>query len=381
MDRQPVVVVGASSGGLFAASLLAREGVPVLLFEQATRLAPSERTLIVTPELQRVLGFLPASAVLHRVHTLELHAHGSSVQVRLQEPDLVVERGGLLRLLAQRAEEAGAALHYGHRFEGFASGPSGTELLFRRCGDGRQSAVPARAVIAADGVYSDVARHLGRQRHPTVSVLQARMELSPKDDPAVAKVWFSPRETRYFFWQVAESDRHAVVGVVVDDPRKARSTLDAFLERRGWRALGYQAAVVPLYRRGWAPLACVGQLPVLFVGDAAGQVKVTTVGGTVSGLRGGSAAARALLRGTDYRRELRPLTRELGLHWWLRQVMCRLTEHEYELLLRPLRGGAGRLLQVYNRDRLAEALWSILATAPGVLLLAGRALLRGAAWS
>ncbi|MCZ7574874.1 MAG: hypothetical protein M5U01_40500 [Ardenticatenaceae bacterium] len=51
---------------------------------------------------------------------------------------------------------------------------------------------------------------------------------------------------------------------------------------------------------------------------------MTTVGGTVSGLWGAAAAARALLQGTAYRHELRPLKRELDLHWFIRLLLERL---------------------------------------------------------
>ena len=60
------------------------------------------------------------------------------------------------------------------------------------------------------------------------------------------------------------------------------------------------------------------------VGDAAGQVKVTTVGGTVTGIEGANAAARAILKRTSYRHELSSLKRELDLHWFIRVMLDRL---------------------------------------------------------
>ena len=53
---------------------------------------------------------------------------------------------------------------------------------------------------------------------------------------------------------------------------------------------------------------------IYLVGDGAAQVKVTTVGGLVTGLRGAKAAANAILRRSDYVKELRALKRELSLH-------------------------------------------------------------------
>src|SRR5258708_4636295 len=115
-EPTPVVVIGASVAGLFAAQRLAESHVPVEVYERADQLEPRARTLIVTPELQRVLGFSPASATLNKVHTLELCTNTRTVPIRLREPDLIVERAALIRMLADRAVQAGARLHLGQDF-------------------------------------------------------------------------------------------------------------------------------------------------------------------------------------------------------------------------------------------------------------------------
>ena len=53
-----VVVVGASSAGLFSAYLLARQGLPVTVYDQAEPGSLPPRTLIVTPDLTRVFAVL-----------------------------------------------------------------------------------------------------------------------------------------------------------------------------------------------------------------------------------------------------------------------------------------------------------------------------------
>ena len=112
------------------------------------------------------------------------------------------------------------------------------------------------------------------------------------------------------------------------------------------------------------------------VGDAAGQVKVTTVGGTVTGLSGAAAAAKAILRDTEYRDELRPLKRELDVHWWMRKVLNRLRPIDYEHLVRMLEGPVGELLARHHRDEMARAAWRIPILEPNLLLLGLRAFFR-----
>ena len=170
----PVVVVGASSSGLFAATLLAQAGIPVQVYERLDAIRPADRTLIVTPELCRTLGFSPESAIRQEVHTLELCASGTSFPLRLEEPDLIIERSKLIRLLASRAEMAGADIRFGQRFVGIQSAGRYAALTFRDRSCDVTRRVVARAVIAADGALSRVLSCVGASPLPLNSPAWAR---------------------------------------------------------------------------------------------------------------------------------------------------------------------------------------------------------------
>jgi flavin-dependent dehydrogenase len=323
-----------------------------------------------------VLGFSPASATINKVHTLELCTSTKTVPITLREPDLIVERAQLIHLLANRAEQAGARVEFSQDFTRFASDGAQTFVEVRKRGADRVKCIPARAVLAADGVRSHVARDLGQSRRPAVTVLQARVATPRAADPGVGKVWFLPRETPYFYWLCPESRDFAAVGLVDSNPHEARAKLDRFLADRGMEPLEYQSALVPLYTPNPRPAHKIDHTEVMFIGDAAGQVKVTTIGGSVSGLLGAEAAVRAIADGTSYLDELRALDRELRLHWRIRALMSRFREHEYDVLLHLLGGKVGKLLATHNRDRMATAVWPILAVQPRLSLLAAQVMLR-----
>ena len=103
---------------------------------------------------------------------------------------------------------------------------------------------------------------------------------------------------------------------------------------------------------------------IYLVGDAASQVKVTTVGGLVTGLRGAKAAANAILRRTDYLKELRPLRRELSLHLLIRTILNRFHSADYDRLLDLLNEKTIRLLGLYNRDQAAECCFEFFWLSP-----------------
>jgi len=226
--QQPVVVIGAAGAGLFAAYLLARNNVPVQVYERSETFAPKPRTLIVTPELERVLGFSAGAAVLNRVHTLELSTDSRTVAIELSEPDLIVERAELLRILAAKAIQAGVEFHTSQRFQGFETDGRRTWASIRQRGTDRTQHIAAGAIIAADGANSQVTRCLGYEPRPTVTVIQARVNLPKPADAGVGKVWFLPRETPYFYWLCPESATSAAVG-------RRRPSIFALVIRSIWR--------------------------------------------------------------------------------------------------------------------------------------------------
>jgi flavin-dependent dehydrogenase len=167
-----------------------------------------------------------------------------------------------------------------------------------------------------------------------------------------------------------------VVGLAGQNHGLTHVLLQRFLDRHGFRPISYQDAHVAMHHPGLRPWGRVGLAPVLLVGDAAGQVKVTTVGGTVPGLWGASAAVRALVRGTSYARELGPLKRELDLHWLIRLVLDGLGNAHYDRLVAHLNVAVRDFLGRRNRDQMAGQSWKLPFLQPRLLALGLRHLFR-----
>jgi flavin-dependent dehydrogenase len=370
-----VAIVGASSAGLYAAEQLARAGRRVAVFERQLALNHARRTLIITPQLVRALGHLPESAVLHRTPVIEVLSRGAKTCIRLEDPDLIIERRALMEHLAARAEAAGAELCLGHRFESLGPAASGAELRLSRR-DGEAVRVQAQVVIGADGVFSSVGAAAGIVRPPLVQIIQAEVDLPAGWNPEVTRVWFDAAETRYFYWLIPESATRGALGVIANDASSTRGLLDRFLARQGLKPLAYQASHVAMHHPSLRPWGVVGSAPVLLVGDAAGQVKVTTVGGTVSGFYGAAAAVQAILEPTSMGRALRSIKRELDLHWWMRAVLERLDNAGYDQLVTNISPAVQQFLGQRNRDAMAGAIWRLPLLRPQLIGL-GLAALRG----
>jgi flavin-dependent dehydrogenase len=140
--------------------------------------------------------------------------------------------------------------------------------------------------------------------------------------------------------------------------------------------LDWQGAQIPVYRK-WVPVKRrVGNGDVYLVGDAAAQVKVTTVGGIVTGFRGALGVAQSILCDRAGR-ELRTLRRELDTHWLIRRTMHHFQQEDYSRLVDLLNSGTRNTLSEITRDESARLLWTVLRRQPRLALLGLRGLLLG----
>ncbi len=369
-----VVVVGGSAAGLYTAALVARGGRRVRVLEAAPGLNPASRTLIVTQQLRKLLGAAAAAATVNEIRRFELFTDGRSAQVALARPDLIIERNRLIRALAEEARQAGAAIDCNTRFQAVTPAARGLRLEVES--SGKREELHAAAVVGADGVTSRVARSAGWPPLDTVPLLQAIVRL-PKDcPPDTVRVWFVPDDTPYFYWLIPESPDRAALGLIAEDGRDAARCLSQFLEKKGMQPLEWQGARIPAYRN-WVPVRRrIGQGDIYLVGDAAAQVKVTTVGGIVTGFRGARGVAETILN--DGRStELNSLRRELGLHWLIRRALHHFEQADYSRLVDLLDGAARRSLGEITRDEAARLLWQVVCRQPRLLLLGMRGLLLG----
>lgn len=368
-----VDVIGASVAGLFAAYHLARRGVPVRVFEARPFFDPDPRTLIVTSVFLKFLGLDAEEIILNRTRTFELISRSNSVRIPLYEPDLIIERSLLLKLLLQKAEEAGVEIVFGNRLFGLENHRH--PLLLRFSTEKGEKEVASSRVVGADGVTSIARPAVQKCELHRVALLQVKVPLPGDLSPDTVRVWFHPESTRFFYWIIPESPTVAVAGLIAETPEQASRLLKAFISAQGLEPLD-------LPQEGWAPLhrlalrwGCgLGDGHIVLAGDAAGQVKVTTVGGVVTSMRGALGAVQALLEGGGGSWESRLLRAELNFHAMVRQALDGFDDRDYDILLGMLNQRGIRVLAQYPRDQLGVAIWRLLPAQPRWLWLGARAL-------
>jgi digeranylgeranylglycerophospholipid reductase len=373
-DSDEVIVVGGSAAGFYTAAKLAHGGRTVRVLESKPNLQPASRTLIVTDRFRNQLGPSAKASILNEIRRFELFTDGRSAQIALSRPDLIVERSLLIPALADEARRAGANLSLDVRFLGLSPNSRGLHLEVESAG--RREEIHATSVVGADGAASRVARTAGWPPIETVPLVQAIVRL-PKDcAPDTTRVWFVPDDTPYFYWLIPESADRAALGVIGEDGQDTARCLARFLDKKHMEPLEWQGARIPIYRR-WVPVKRrVGKGEVYLVGDAAAQVKVTTVGGVVTGLRGALGVAQSILeKGPSG--ELMALRRELDTHWLIRRSMHHFRQKDYSQLVDLLNLATRDTLSHITRDEATRLLWTVLRRQPRLALLGLRGLLLG----
>src|SRR5438034_5388068 len=334
---------------MFTACLLARAGLRARVFEGAGELDPRPRTLIVTRRLQEILGEVGKSALVNEIRRFELFTDGRVATVALKKPDLVIERAKLIRALAEGARKAGAEVLLGRRFVSLHEQGRQLSLTLERTEDGGTEEVEARTVVGADGASSRVARTAGWPKQDTVPLVQAIVPLPSGMPPDTTRFWFIPEDTPYFYWLIPQSPVQGALGLIGEHGVQTRRVLDRFLEKHHLEPLEFQAARIPLYT-GLIPVR--RKLPsgeIYLVGDAAGHVKVTTVGGIVTGFRGALGVAEAILNRGTYRR-LKALKRELDVHLLIRKAIHNFKQADYSKLVDLINATVRQDLETCTRD-------------------------------
>jgi flavin-dependent dehydrogenase len=209
---------------------------------------------------------------------------------------------------------------------------------------------------------------------PTIPLVQAIVRLPDDMDPHSSRVWFRPEDTPYFYWLIPHSESHGALGIIGDRPEGIRARFENFAAERSMPPLEFQGARIPLYT-SWRPIhRRFHGGDVYLVGDAAGQVKVSTVGGLVTGFRGAAAVVQSILIGRPARRA-RSLRIELEAHRLIRKTLHDFTQDDYVGLFKLLNDPMVTSLGKTGRDEAAKALFKAFVAQPRFLAYSLRALL------
>ena len=296
-----VIVVGAGPAGSVAARLAAQKGLKVLLVEKRQEIGAPVRCAeaigreVTRPYIEPDERWIDAHITAFDIH----NSSGASFRAPPTEHTLVVNRKVFDLELASLASAAGAEIYTSACATGLikeGSRVAGILLNFL----GKETSIPSRLVIAADGTESQVARWAGLKTNPQLSDYYSCFQFLLS---GVGKV-IDPQVCEYhlgqtlapggYAWVFPKGPDRANVGLAVTPDRardaSAREYLERFIAARfpGSSILSVVSGGIPI-SGAIRPMVADG---LMAVGDAAHQADPLTGGGINLGMMGADLAIR-----------------------------------------------------------------------------------------
>ncbi len=319
-------VVGAGPAGSFF-SLNAKDSVRI--FEEHKEVGkPVACTGILTSAITDLIK-IDESVIANKIKRVRLIAPNDDYyEFKLKTEELIVYRDKFDKFLIEKALDNGTELYKHHRFLNFNKNGKIISEFETDKGEKRFS---SDILVGADGPVSKVAQASGLYVNRKNWVgKQYTANLSMEKD--VFYVYFG-NVPDFFGWVVPESDSKARVGVASE--KNVSTYFDLLKKKLKLKNLDEcQAGPIPMYN----PENITSKDNVYLIGDAAGQVKSTTGGGIVYGMRAGKILADCLNNNLDYEKEWRKeLNKDLMFHLRIRKFLNKFNENDYNDFIKVLK--------------------------------------------
>ncbi|MBW2997082.1 NAD(P)/FAD-dependent oxidoreductase, partial [Candidatus Woesearchaeota archaeon] len=277
---------------------------------------------------------------------------------------VVIDRVRFDKHIAEQAKKAGTRIFLDSRITGIKNVNSKKKLRIKNARRKNARVTETDILVGADGPKSLVSRFIGNKK-PNVWVgLQASVKMQAEKN--TYDVYFGKDFPGFFGWVVPENDTTARVGIATT--RNPKMVFNRFMKRfKKHRIVEMQGGLIPMYD----PKVVVEQNDNYIVGDAATQVKATTGGGLVPGLKAAECLARAIQNRTGYKKELKSVDKELKMSLLLRKMLDRFNEADYNRLIKTVSSEKmNKLLNKHDRDRPSRIVFKSVIKEPKLLVFA-----------
>jgi digeranylgeranylglycerophospholipid reductase len=301
--KQPdVAVVGGGPVGSYAALHLAKQGIPVTVYEEHPEIGvPSHCAGHISIRSLKTMGLypLPNGIVENNFTAANFYSpQGTKFSLHLKAPvTTALNRAKFDQLLAQQAEEAGARFEMSTRVQSLAMQGDSVKGINIKTGE-TQVQVNSKIVFDAEGISSRLLRQTGlKPLNPKGLVYAVETEITGAQDIEMdaVEVYFGKGYAPGFYgWLIPRPDGTAKLGLATNqgDPRvylkrlmtkhpvASKQLAKAKITTAGYHAISLAGPIKQSYSDGF-----------LAMGDCASQVKPTTGGGVIFGLTCAKEAA------------------------------------------------------------------------------------------
>ncbi len=267
-----ITIVGAGPAGSYLAYLLAKQGKKVMLLEEHNTIgSPVQCTGIVTHSIEKFFK-LKNEVIAKKLDKVVVISKNNKITVNVDE--IVMWRDKFDRFVAEMAQQAGAEILLNHQFIDF-NGKQSIKVKDKK--NNKIKEIKTEAIVGADGPYSFVAKAAGINSNSKHYIgIQAKVKLNM--DITAFETYFGSNFPNFFGWCVPESEDIVRLGIGCFE--NAQEYFYKFLKNRTGKkdVLCWESGLIPLYN----PKKVIQKDNVYLIGDAATQVKATSIDGDES---------------------------------------------------------------------------------------------------
>ena len=317
-----ISIIGAGPIGGYAAYLLATAGHSVTIYENHAQVGcPIQCTGILTSDFDE-LGFPMDSFLVNTIDKIEVispHQH-----LAVKQKDYIVHRTQFDSFFVDMAIKAGATLHLNHSF----LRKEGKNIIVKDTIHKVEKVITPDIVIAADGPLSPTAKAYNFYHPERINFYGIQATVEGQFESHTIKTYFGTDVCPGLFaWVVPESATLARVGIAT--VKDSKHYFDQFMKEHHFVAKEIQAGAIPIYH----PKQKLQQENCYLVGDAAGYVKATTLGGLVPGLQQAKILADCIITGKNYEKEIAPVRKKMQLHLKVHQIFDKFNDDDWDTLV------------------------------------------------
>ncbi|MEK6899673.1 MAG: NAD(P)/FAD-dependent oxidoreductase [Nanoarchaeota archaeon] len=335
-----IAIIGAGPVGCYAGYLLAKAGHKVSIYENHAQVGlPIQCTGLLTSDFDQFK--LPMDSFL--VNTFQkVEVYSPKQRLEVKQKEYLVCRNKFDNFFADMAKKQGAKVLINHSF----LRKEGKELVIKDSVKNKEKNISPDLVIAADGPLSATAKAYGLYHPKRENYFGVQATVAGKFDPNAFKTYFGTTICpELFAWVVPESDTIARVGLAMR--KNSREYFERFMKEHNFTVKEMQAGTIPVYH----PAQRLHKDNCYLLGDAAGFVKATTLGGLVPGLKQAEILADCINNNKDYEKEIKPLAKRLKLHLAVRKILDKFSDKDWDRLVRYInQPKVQKVFERYTRD-------------------------------
>jgi geranylgeranyl reductase family protein len=354
-----VTIIGAGPVGSYLAYLLAKKGMKVKVFEDHKEIGkPVQCTGLLTKSVENLIK-IKKEFLVNKTEQIKIISNKNSVCINAEE--FIVDRTKFDNHIYNKAIDAGANFFLGHRY--ISNKKDVVEVKDLK--NNRIKKIKTNILIGADGPVSNVAKqnNLFKNRR-FYAGLQARVKC--KNNGNKYEVYLGSKFPGFFGWVVPENNDIIRIGVAAK--QNVNKIFDQFVKQRAKnkKIINKQAGLIPIYSNK----VQTQRNKVYLIGDAAAQVKATTGGGIVPGMRCARILANSIIdNNNNYETKWkRSIGLELMAHSKIRGMLDKFSDKDYDDLISMIKKEKIRkILGKESRDNPIMLMMKLLINEPRFL--------------